>query len=675
MATDAEITLKFTAEIQEALKAIRMLRDEIEKIKAAGGFLSPEDMELISEMKAKLDEYTRTVRELQIEYYRLQQRSGEMSAEFIAQVTNLRKQLIELQDQMSNLNDKLADQGVQIDKLKKKVKELQDSHKKTEDNGVHAYRSLRTAIGHFIVNLAKGKLAVNELGLALKGLAYSTVILAAIQAAMDGLRLAWDAIKGVFGQSEEAMEEAKRKAEEAEEQLKQTKDAAIEAENAVREAKRELANEDEQNALKQMIDESIISLREEKRLADDLLDTINKQAEAEAVKRALAAEQERHEFAMKRLQLDRQRIQRKLDDAQYRVAVEQLDFQERESKRTQEREELDMRIDTANKREDILGRTLNDARIKANELEEQLSQYLSDKEIEIKDKKLAALKTRQAAAVRRFNELDALLARSTSTEDYQDAKRRAQYLGWDSLSPIEQQMLNMATGLQNDRDAAEREIRMYGNLVDQQEQELSAAKGATKQRDLIAAQLKELKNQIEQLVTSTEKAKQESDKLAESYGTIREGIDQRGEADWEQTQERIDNINEAWAAQQNDQAQKTRQKQKDKKDKNYRENKQRQREMRELAADIAEKAQEAAVSSTDTDDKAVLDRIRKAKEKYGAVFDKVLAQQDGIVSAVEMLQANTDRNERTLKELKGRIDKLVKQGKIQDTRSRKRSRL
>lgn len=240
MASDAEITLKFRAEIQEALKAIRMLREEIEKIKAAGGFLSPEDMELISEMKTKLDEYTRTVRELQIEYYRLQQRSGEMSAEFIAQVTNLRKQLIELQDQMSNLNDKLADQGVQIDNLKKKVKELQDGHKKAEDNGVNAYSSLRTAIGHFIVNLAKGKLAVNELGMALKGLAYSTVILAAISAAMDGLRLAWNAIKGVFGQSEEAMEEAKRKAEEAEEQLKQTKEAAVQADNAIRDARKNL---------------------------------------------------------------------------------------------------------------------------------------------------------------------------------------------------------------------------------------------------------------------------------------------------------------------------------------------------------------------------------------------------------------------------------------------------
>ena len=673
MATDAEITLKFTAEIQEALKAIRMLRDEIEKIKAAGGFLSPEDMELISEMKAKLDEYTRTVRELQIEYYRLQQRSGEMSAEFIAQVTNLRKQLIELQDQISNLNDKLADQGVQIDSLKKKVKELQDSHKKTEDNGVNAYRSLRSAIVHFIVNLAKGKLAVNELGMALKGLAYSTVILAAISAAMDGIRLAWDAIKGVFGQSEEAMEEAKRKAEEAEEQLKQTKEAAVQADNAIRDARQELARTDEQNALKQMIDESIKSLREEKQVADDLLDTINKQAAAEASKRAIMAEQSRHKYAMRRLDLDTKKLNGQLDNEQYAEAVERLNYEEREEKRQAEESGMDAKLQQANKKAGMLQDMLNKTLERIDELETDLAQYLSDKEIKVMEKDLAALKTRQAAAVRRYNEFDTKVARELEIPAYKRAKEKEER--GEQLTPNDESWLKYGKTLQEKLDSAKREVEMYGNLVDQQEKELKTAKEGTAKREKITAELNELGNQATQLTANTKRAQEEADNLASAIADKRNEIEETRNSDYFETQGRIGYIRNTKVVRQGKEASKARQKELQKKDSDYNKQQQRKQEMERLAADIAEQAQIAAGTSKDTDDKAVLDKIRNGINKYGAAFNSVLAQQDGIVSAVEMLQANTDRNERTLKELQGRIDKLVKQGKVQDTRNRKRSSL
>ena len=628
MATDAEITLKVTAEIQEALKAIRMLRDEIEKIKAAGGFLSPEDMELMEEMRGKLGDYTKQVRELQMEYYRLQKRSGEMSAEFISQVTTLRKQVEETQEQLSPLLKKIVDLQVEVNDLKEKTRQTGKEFTKSGEDGVRAYRSMRAMVRDFVVNLLKGKVAIGELATAMKGLMYSTAILAAIQAAMEGIRYVGTKIKEAFTENEEA-------AKNAAEALGNAEKSAMNAQAAIAATGEAMKDAAQERSLERQAAAIASSYKEQRDAAQATVEAINAQAKAEARRQALMAKMEDHEREMLKMQLKIDLLDEKITPEQYRKRLADLDVQQVQANAQRANE-------AARRNESGVQRTWSSAMEAQRVAGEEYARRKADLDKMTPADVIEAVEEQLKTVRKERDELRKQLDEATEKG-----------LSQETLDELYQKW----------NEAADQAGELYDQLQ---------RMGNTKEEYAFA------KKNAEEALKNFQAAEQ-AFKRAEAAWNEAHGntlaTQEEGRVDVTQAEQRRDKTNALIDAEDRSNKRKKNEQQQ-KKDANAKEKaKQRRQEMERLAADIAEQAQIAAGTSKDTDDKAVLDKIRKAKEKYGAVFDKVLAQQNGIVSAVEMLQANTDRNERTLKELQGRIDKLIKQGKVQDTRSRKRSSL
>lgn len=426
MATDAEITLKFTAEIQEALKAIHQLRDEMEKIRAAGGVLSPEDAAMMEEMRGKLGDYTRQVRELQIEYYRLQQRGGEMSAEFIGRLTELRKELAETKAQLSPLLQKIVDLQVEVNHLKENSHQAGDELTRAGDGGQRAFRSLRGAVGNFIVNLAKGKLAVRELGLALKGLMYSTAILGAIQLAMEGIAWVADKVKAQFEDTSNAADAAKERLEEIEEAAKRAGDAADAA-------KEKLAKAAEQRDLIRAAEQMAQAYERQRDAVQGIVTAIKERATAEARERAFKARSEDFGYSMRELQLKTDLMNGKVTQGQYDREMIALRGQQERTKAMMEVTEARAARDTANRALPGLEQAMKKAEEDMNRQNKYVSTLTTPEEVELIKAKLEEWYTYREEALERKNngtlgranreikELEDKLKGATSEQTYKNA--------------------------------------------------------------------------------------------------------------------------------------------------------------------------------------------------------------------------------------------------------------
>lgn len=426
MATDAEITLKFTAEIQEALKAIHQLRDEMEKIRAAGGVLSPEDAAMMEEMRGKLGDYTRQVRELQIEYYRLQQRGGEMSAEFIGRLTELRKELAETKAQLSPLLQKIVDLQVEVNHLKENTHQAGDELTRAGDGGQRAFRSLRGAVGNFIVNLAKGKLAVRELGLALKGLMYSTAILGAIQLAMEGIAWVADKVKAQFEDTSNAADAAKERLEEIEEAAKRAGDAADAA-------KEKLAKAAEQRDLIRAAEQMAQAYERQRDAVQGIVTAIKERATAEARERAFKARSEDFGYSMRELQLKTDLMNGKVTQGQYDRKMIALRGEQERTKAKRDVTEARAARDTANRALPGLELAMNKAEEDMNRQSKYVSTLTTPEEVELIKAKLEEWYTYREEAMERKNngalgranreikELEDKLKGATSEQTYKNA--------------------------------------------------------------------------------------------------------------------------------------------------------------------------------------------------------------------------------------------------------------
>lgn len=426
MATDAEITLKFTAEIQEALKAIHQLRDEMEKIRAAGGMLSPEDAAMMEEMRGKLGDYTRQVRELQIEYYRLQQRGGEMSAEFIGRLTELRKELAETKAQLSPLLQKIVDLQVEVNHLKENSHQAGDELTRAGDGGQRAFRSLRGAVANFIVNLAKGKLAVRELGLALKGLMYSTAILGAIQLAMEGIAWVADKVKAQFEDTSNAADAAKERLEEIEEAAKRAGDAADTA-------KEKLAKAAEQRDLIRAAEQMAQAYERQRDAVQGIVTAIKELATAEARERAFKARSEDFGYSMRELQLKTDLMNGKVTQGQYDRKMIALRGEQERTKAKRDVTEARAARDTANRALPGLELAMNKAEEDMNRQSKYVSTLTTPEEVELIKAKLEEWYTYREEAMERKNngalgranreikELEDKLKGATSEQTYKNA--------------------------------------------------------------------------------------------------------------------------------------------------------------------------------------------------------------------------------------------------------------
>lgn len=225
---------------------------------------------------------------------------------FAASIDELKRKLGETGASVYRLRDAVEGAGKSADgTFASNVKAVQRVTRAQDEmgaSGVRACTSLRGAVGNFIKSLFAGKLAVQELGVALKGLAYSTVVLGAIQLAYDGLMLVWDKLKALFEDTGDEAEKAGKRMEEATNNAKKAAEDTAKALERLNDALKSEAQKQFDEQLQKAADEHQKKLEEARKL--------QKQYAAET--RREYAERQKDETS--RINLEKIELQRKLAD-------------------------------------------------------------------------------------------------------------------------------------------------------------------------------------------------------------------------------------------------------------------------------------------------------------------------------------------------------------------------
>lgn len=344
MAADAEVKLNFTASIEQARAAIAEVSAAMEKLQATGGVMRPEDAALMNEMQGQLAAYKARVDELDAAYRALQASGGEANTAALEQIKELQQEVETLTKQQNALVDKVVSLQVENNKLKGGVQEVGKETEKAGDGGVKVVRSMRGVVANFIRDLARGKLAVRELGVALKGLAYSTVVLGAIQLAMDGIIWAWEGIKSMFTESKEEMQAAEEAAKRAQEELDKANKAAADAERKYKEFQEKIKNDESTARLKTQIEDIAAAYKKMRDEQEKIFGLAQLQAELENRKVQDKAEQEMHEITLQRLELKRKKLLGEISESGYDKAAARLDLREKGIKNQSEVDKANLRV-------------------------------------------------------------------------------------------------------------------------------------------------------------------------------------------------------------------------------------------------------------------------------------------------------------------------------------------
>ncbi|MCQ2439372.1 MAG: hypothetical protein MJ074_06395 [Oscillospiraceae bacterium] len=377
MATDAEVKLNFTARIEQARAAIKELSSAMQEL---------------TDSKARLDE-------LSAAYQQLQASGGQANEQALSQIKELQEQVATLTKQQEALVDKVVSLQVENNKLAGGVKEVATETEKAGLSGVRVTRSMRGIIANFIRDLARGKLAVRELGLALKGLAYSTVVLGAIQLAMDGIGLVWEKIKGVFSQSEEEMQAAQEAAERAQKALDDAKREAERAAGEVQRLKEELAKREEAEALKETLAGITAEYVAQRDAVNDMLAAIKEQAQVKARERAAEAAAKTGEMDMELLGLEERFVSGDIGKRDYVIQKAEIEKRKREEQRNAAVDSAEIAKAAAEAERDRIREELDASNAEVERLNRELSKKATPEEAELARKNLEATrKEREAKA-------------------------------------------------------------------------------------------------------------------------------------------------------------------------------------------------------------------------------------------------------------------------------------
>lgn len=383
MAADAEVKLNFTASIEQARAAIAEVSAAMEKLQATGGVMRPEDAALMNEMQGQLAAYKARVDELDAAYRALQASGGEANTAALEQIKELQQEVETLTKQQNALVDKVVSLQVENNKLKGGVQEVGKETEKAGDGGVKVVRSMRGVVANFIRDLARGKLAVRELGVALKGLAYSTVVLGAIQLAMDGIIWAWEGIKSMFTESEEEMQAAEEAAKRAQEELDKAKGEAEKAAEEVQQLKKKLAEKEEAEALKETLAGITAEYVAQRDAANSTLAALKEQAQVKARERALEAAQRTGELDMELLNLEERFASGDVGKRDYIVQKADIEKRKRDEARVAAVDSAEIAKDAAEAERDRLRAELAESRKREASLLGELGKYSSPDESEI----------------------------------------------------------------------------------------------------------------------------------------------------------------------------------------------------------------------------------------------------------------------------------------------------
>lgn len=394
MAADAEVKLNFTASIEQARAAIAEISAAMEKLQATGGVMRPEDAALMNEMQSQLAAYKARVDELDAAYRALQASGGEANTAALEQIKELQQEVETLTKQQNALVDKVLELQVENNKLKGGVQEVGKEAEKAGDGGVRVTRSLRGAIANFVRDLARGKLAVRELGVALKGLAYSTVVLGAIQLAMEGIMWAWEGIKSMFGQSEEEMKAAQDAAEKAREELDKARAEAERAADEVQRLKEKLAEKEQAEALKTTLASITAEYVAQRDAVNATLAAVKEQAQVKARERALEAAQRTGELDMELLNLEERFASGDVGKRDYIVQKADIEKRKREEQRNAAVDSAEIAKDAAEAERDRLRAELDDSRAEVGRLATMLAKMTRPEQAELEQAKLEELETK-----------------------------------------------------------------------------------------------------------------------------------------------------------------------------------------------------------------------------------------------------------------------------------------
>lgn len=387
---DAEVKLNFTAQVEQARAAIAEIAAAMEKLKATGGVMRPEDAALLNEMQGQLVAYKARLDELSEAYRALQSGGGQANEQALAQIRELQEEVARLTKTQDDLLKKIVDLQVANNELKGATAGAGAEVTKAGQNGVRVTRSLRGVIAGFVKDLVQGKASVRELGLALSGLAKSTGILFAIDLAVRAITGAFGLLKdALFGTEEEAeaLKEAIADAAQA------SKDAADKMQEAFKKA------HDEQAAARAKAAAEALAAEYERQAAAlrAAADEVQRQAKAEANMRALKAADEDHALAMKRLELDTQLADGQITQKEYRDALLSLDEEKAKVQARRTREQADADFKAAQDALDLANQERENARKAWADAQKALDGMVTPERIEQQKNLIASLE----AALRR----------------------------------------------------------------------------------------------------------------------------------------------------------------------------------------------------------------------------------------------------------------------------------
>lgn len=387
---DAEVKLNFTAQVEQARAAIAEIAAAMEKIQGSGGFMRPEDAALLNEMQGQLVAYKARLDELSAAYRALQSGGGQANEQALAQIKELQEEVARLTKTQDDLLKKVVDLQVANNELKGAAAGVSAETEKAGRDGVRVVRSMRGAVANFIRDLARGKLAVRELGLALKGLAYSTVVLGAIQLAMEGIGLVWEKIKGVFSASEEEMEAAREAAEKAKEQLEDAKREAERAAGEVQRLKEKLAEKEAAETLKETLAAITAEYVAQRDAVDATLAAVKEQAQVKARERAAEKAAKTGELDMELLDLEERFVNGDIGKRDYIVQKAEIEKRKREEARVAEVDAAEIERDAAAARTKAAKAELKNAQDRVTDAEEEAGKYATDDDVKLAEAKYDA---------------------------------------------------------------------------------------------------------------------------------------------------------------------------------------------------------------------------------------------------------------------------------------------
>lgn len=383
---DAEVKLNFTAQVEQARAAIAEIAAAMEKIQGSGGLMRPEDAALLNEMQGQLVAYKARLDELSASYRALQSGGGQANEQALAQIKELQEEVARLTKTQDDLLKKVVDLQVANNELKGAAAGVSAETEKAGRDGVRVVRSMRGAIANFIRDLARGKLAVRELGVALKGLMYSTVVLGAIQLAMEGIGWAWEKIKGVFGYSKEEMEAAEEAAKKAQEELADAKREAEKAADEVQRLKEKLAEKEAAETLKKTLADITAEYVAQRDAVDATLAALKEQAQVKARERAAEKAAKTGELDMELLDLEERFVNGDIGKRDYIVQKAEIEKRKREEARVAEVDAAEIERDAAAARTKAAKAELKNAQDRVTDAATEAGKYATDDDVKLAEK-------------------------------------------------------------------------------------------------------------------------------------------------------------------------------------------------------------------------------------------------------------------------------------------------